>query len=211
LLPESIERLRKIDLNLFPTVDAGVRLGPCVGRVGKFICVGLNYSDHAVEAGAAVPSEPVLFMKATSAICGPNHDIVIPYGSEKSDWEVDLGVVIGRPAKYVTEKEALSHVVGYCLVNDLSERAFQLENTGQWVKGKSADTFGRIGPWLATSDEISNPQNLRLWLDVDQHCYQDGSTATMVFGVSVLSTCVTSYQKEEMSVSDLCREFGVSR
>ena len=153
--------------------------------MGKFICIGLNYSDHAAESGMAVPREPIVFMKATSAICGPNDDVVIPRGSEKTDWEVELGVVIGKPAKYVTQTEALSHVAGYCVINDLSERAFQLEGTGQWVKGKSADTFGPIGPWLVTTDEIPDPQNLAMWLEVDGHRYQDGSTHTMIFGVAL--------------------------
>jgi 2-keto-4-pentenoate hydratase/2-oxohepta-3-ene-1,7-dioic acid hydratase in catechol pathway len=196
LLPESIEHLRKFDLSRLPIVDSTVRLGPCVGRVGKFICVGLNYSDHAAEAGQPVPREPVLFMKATSAICGPNDEIVIPNGSEKADWEVELGVIIGKPAKHVTEDEAPSHVAGYCVINDISERAFQLEGTGQWTKGKSADTFGPIGPWLVTSDEIPDPQNLRLWLEVDQHRYQDGLTATMIFSVA----CLVSYVSRFMSL-----------
>ncbi|HTE91295.1 MAG TPA: fumarylacetoacetate hydrolase family protein [Terriglobales bacterium] len=193
LLPQSMERLKKADLSVLPRVDAKVRIGPCVGHVGKFICVGLNYADHAAEAGAAVPSEPVLFMKATSAICGPNDDIVIPCGSEKTDWEVELGVIIGKPAKYVEEKDALSHVAGYCVINDLSERRFQLEGTGQWVKGKSADTFGPVGPWLVTRDEIPDPQNLQLWLEVNGHRYQNGSTATMVFGVAHLVSYISRF------------------
>ena len=153
LLPESLNQLSKIDLSTLPRVPGKPRIGPCVGNVGKFICIGLNYSDHAAESGLAVPAEPVLFMKATSSICGPDDNVVIPRGSKKTDWEVELGVVIGKPAKYVSEDDALSHVAGYCVVNDLSERAFQLEGTGQWVKGKSADTFGPIGPWLVTADE----------------------------------------------------------
>jgi 2-keto-4-pentenoate hydratase/2-oxohepta-3-ene-1,7-dioic acid hydratase in catechol pathway len=193
LLPQSMERLKKADLSVLSRVDAKVRIGPCVGHVGKFICVGLNYADHAAEAGAAVPSEPVLFMKATSAICGPNDDVVIPRGSEKTDWEVELGVVIGKPAKYVEEKDALSHVAGYCVVNDLSERRFQLEGTGQWVKGKSADTFGPIGPWLVTRDEVPDPQKLLLWLEVNGHRYQNGSTATMVFGVANLVSYISRF------------------
>ena len=172
LLPDSLDRLRELEPSTLPRVEGDVRLGPCVGGVGKFICIGLNYSDHAAESGMAVPAEPILFMKATSAICGPNDDIVIPRGSQKTDWEVELGVVIGKPAKYVTEADALSHVAGYCVVNDLSERAFQLEGTGQWVKGKSADTFGPIGPWLVTTDEVPDPQNLDLWLEVDGRTYQ---------------------------------------
>jgi 2-keto-4-pentenoate hydratase/2-oxohepta-3-ene-1,7-dioic acid hydratase in catechol pathway len=158
LLPESLQRLRVIDPAMLRRVERGVRLGPCVGRTGKFICIGLNYSDHAAESGMPVPAEPILFMKATSAISGPNDPVVIPRGSQKTDWEVELGVVIGKPAKHVAEPEALSHVAGYCVVNDLSERAFQLEGTGQWVKGKSADTFGPIGPWLVTTDEVPDPR-----------------------------------------------------
>jgi 2-keto-4-pentenoate hydratase/2-oxohepta-3-ene-1,7-dioic acid hydratase in catechol pathway len=161
--------------------------------VGKFVCIGLNYSDHAAEAGMKVPSEPIIFMKATSAICGPNDDVVVPRGSTKMDWEVELGVVIGTAAKYVSEADAMAHVAGYCVVNDLSERAFQLEGTGQWVKGKSADTFGPIGPWLVTADEIPDPQNLRLWLEVDGHRYQNGSTRTMIFGVRNLVSYVSRF------------------
>jgi 2-keto-4-pentenoate hydratase/2-oxohepta-3-ene-1,7-dioic acid hydratase in catechol pathway len=193
LLPESIHKLRNLDLSLLPVVQGRPRIGPCVGSVGKFICIGLNYADHAKEAGAAVPVEPVIFMKATSAICGPDDDIVIPRGSKKTDWEVELGVVIGKPAKYVEEADALSHIAGYCLVNDISERAFQMEGTGQWVKGKSADTFGPIGPWLVTADEISDPQNLEMWLEVDGHRYQNGSTRTMVFGVAYLISYVSRF------------------
>jgi 2-keto-4-pentenoate hydratase/2-oxohepta-3-ene-1,7-dioic acid hydratase in catechol pathway len=193
LLPESIHKLRNLDLSLLPVVQGRPRIGPCVGSVGKFICIGLNYADHAKEAGAAVPVEPVIFMKATSAICGPDDDIVIPRGSKKTDWEVELGVVIGKPAKYVEEADALSHIAGYCLVNDISERAFQMEGTGQWVKGKSADTFGPIGPWLVTPDEIPDPQNLEMWLEVDGHRYQNGSTRTMVFGVAHLISYVSRF------------------
>jgi 2,4-didehydro-3-deoxy-L-rhamnonate hydrolase len=193
LLPESLDSLRRIDLHTLPLVDGTPRLGPCVGAVGKFLCIGLNYSDHAAESGMAVPAEPVLFMKATSAICGPDDDVIIPRGSQKTDWEVELGVVIGKEAKYVREEDALSHVAGYCVVNDLSERAFQLEGTGQWVKGKSADTFGPIGPWLVTADEIPDPQNLHLWLEVDGHRYQNGSTATMVFGVAHLVSYLSRF------------------
>jgi 2-keto-4-pentenoate hydratase/2-oxohepta-3-ene-1,7-dioic acid hydratase in catechol pathway len=186
LLPDSLEGLRQMDLHTLPLVAGSPRLGPCIGSVGKFLCIGLNYSDHAAESGMAVPAEPVLFMKATSAICGPNDNVVIPRGSQKTDWEVELGVVIGKETRYVSEEDALSHVAGYCVVNDLSERAFQLEGTGQWVKGKSADTFGPIGPWLVTADEVPDPQSLKLWLDVDGHRYQNGSTSTMVFGVAHL-------------------------
>src|SRR5262245_49688597 len=163
LLPASLERLRGIDPNTLPRVAGTPRLGPCVGQVGKFICAGLNYSDHAKESGMPVPPEPIIFMKATSCISGPNDDIVLPRGSLKTDWEVELGVVIGKAAKYVTEAEAMDHVAGYCVVHDVSERAYQLEGTGQWVKGKSADTFGPIGPWVVTTDEVSNWNGLDLW------------------------------------------------
>ena len=193
LLPASIERLRKIDPADLPPVAGTPRIGACIGGVGKFICIGLNYSDHAAESGMAVPAEPVVFMKATSSICGPYDDVIIPRGSEKTDWEVELGVVIGKEARYVTEEEALSHVAGYCVVNDVSERAFQLEGTGQWVKGKSADTFGPIGPWLVSSDEVSDPQALNLWLEVDGHRYQNGSTSTMAFGVAHLISYLSRF------------------
>ena len=193
LLPASLARLRSLDLSTLPLVESKPRIGPCVGAVGKFICIGLNYSDHAAESGMAVPAEPVLFMKATSAIMGPNDDVVIPRGSQKTDWEVELGVVIGTPAKYVSEQDALSHVAGYCVVNDLSERAFQMEGTGQWVKGKSADTFGPIGPWLVTADEVPDPQALALWLEIDGHRFQNGSTSTMVFTVAKLVSYVSNY------------------
>jgi 2-keto-4-pentenoate hydratase/2-oxohepta-3-ene-1,7-dioic acid hydratase in catechol pathway len=176
-----------------PLVAGSPRIGACVAGVGKFICIGLNYSDHAAESGMAVPVEPVVFMKATSAICGPYDDVMIPRGGEKTDWEVELGVVIGKEARYVTEQEALSHVAGYCVVNDVSERAFQLEGTGQWVKGKSADTFGPIGPWLVTTEEVPDPQALNLWLEVDGHRYQNGSTATMVFGVAHLVSYLSRF------------------
>jgi 2-keto-4-pentenoate hydratase/2-oxohepta-3-ene-1,7-dioic acid hydratase in catechol pathway len=190
---DSIGRLRDLDPSTLRRVDDGVRLGPCVGDVGKFICIGLNYSDHAAESGMAVPVEPILFMKATSAICGPNDGILIPRGSQKTDWEVELGVVIGTPARYVSEAEALSHVAGYCVVNDLSERAFQLEGTGQWVKGKSADTFGPIGPWLVTSDEVPNPQNLELWLEIDGRTYQRSTTKHMIFSVARLISYISTF------------------
>jgi len=193
LVPESVAELRKIDPKKLPPVSGTPRIGACVGGVGKFICIGLNYSDHAAESGMAVPSEPVVFMKATSAICGPYDDVMIPRGSEKTDWEVELGVVIGKEARYVTEQEALSYVAGYCVVNDVSERAFQLEGTGQWVKGKSADTFGPIGPWLVTADEVGDPQKLGLWLEVDGHRYQNGSTSTMVFGVAYLVSYLSRF------------------
>jgi 2-keto-4-pentenoate hydratase/2-oxohepta-3-ene-1,7-dioic acid hydratase in catechol pathway len=198
LLPESLERLRKINPKELPLIAGTPRIGACVGGVGKFICIGLNYSDHAAESGMAVPAEPVVFMKATSAICGPFDDVIIPRGSEKTDWEVELGVVIGKEARYVTEGDALSHVAGYCVVNDVSERAFQLEGTGQWVKGKSADTFGPIGPWLVTTDEVPDPQTLRLWLEVDGHRYQDGSTATIVFGVAHLISYLSRFMSLQL-------------
>jgi 2-keto-4-pentenoate hydratase/2-oxohepta-3-ene-1,7-dioic acid hydratase in catechol pathway len=193
LLPEAIERLKAIDVAKLPRANEPVRLGPCVGKVGKFICIGLNYSDHAAESGMAVPREPIMFMKATSAIMGPNDDVVIPRGSEKTDWEVELGVVIGKPAKYATQDEAMSHVAGYCVINDLSERAFQLEGTGQWVKGKSADTFGPIGPWMVTKDEVADPQNLGMWLEIDGKRQQDGSTRTMIFGVAHLVSYISKF------------------
>jgi 2-keto-4-pentenoate hydratase/2-oxohepta-3-ene-1,7-dioic acid hydratase in catechol pathway len=193
LLPDSIERLRKVDPSTLPVVNGTPRIGPCVGQVGKFICVGLNYSDHAAESGMAVPAEPILFMKATSSIVGPDDDIVLPRGSQKTDWEVELGVVIGKPGKYVSEGESLSHVAGYCVVHDISERAYQLEGTGQWVKGKSADTFGPIGPWLVTADVVANPGDLRLWLDVDGTRRQDGSTKTLIFGVQYLVSYISRF------------------
>jgi 2-keto-4-pentenoate hydratase/2-oxohepta-3-ene-1,7-dioic acid hydratase in catechol pathway len=193
LLPQNLERLRALDPKTLPPVEGTPRIGPCVGGVGKFVCVGLNYSDHAAESGLPVPSEPVLFMKATSAICGPNDDVEIPRGSEKTDWEVELGIVIGTPAKYVSEADALSHVAGYCVVNDVSERAFQIERGGQWDKGKGCDTFGPIGPWLVTADEVPDPQGLHMWLEVDGHRYQDGSTRTMVFGVAHLVHYISQF------------------
>ncbi len=193
LLPASLERLRKLDPATLPRVDGSPRIGPCVAGVGKFICVGLNYSDHAAESGMKVPAEPIIFMKATSAIVGPNDDVAIPRGSEKTDWEVELGVVIGKPAKYVAQGDAMAHVAGYCVVHDVSERAFQLEGTGQWVKGKSADTFGPIGPWLVTPDEVTDCSNLDMWLDVDGKRYQTGNTNTMVFDVPYLISYLSRF------------------
>ena len=193
LAPDSLARIRAIDPATLPLVSGHPRLGPCVGRVGKFLAIGLNYSDHAAESNMPVPKEPVLFMKATSCICGPNDDIVIPRGAQKVDWEVELGIVIGRDAKYVSEADALSHVAGYCVVHDVSERSFQLEGTGQWTKGKSADTFGPLGPWLVTADEITDPQDLDLWLDVNGERRQTGSTKTMVFGVAHLVSYLSRY------------------
>jgi 2,4-diketo-3-deoxy-L-fuconate hydrolase len=190
---ERLDRLRQVNPAALPRVDPGVRLGPCVGAVGKFLCIGLNYSDHAAESGMAVPAEPILFMKATSAIMGPNDNVQIPRGSQKTDWEVELGVVIGTTAKNVGEADAMSHVAGYCVVNDLSERAFQLEGTGQWVKGKSADTFGPIGPWLVTADEVPDPQELELWLEVDGRTFQRGTTGKMIFGVAFLVSYISRF------------------
>jgi 2-keto-4-pentenoate hydratase/2-oxohepta-3-ene-1,7-dioic acid hydratase in catechol pathway len=196
LSPEGLASLRAIDPAGLPLVEGRPRFGPCVNGVGKFMCIGLNYSDHAAESGMQVPSEPVLFMKATSAISGPNDDIVIPRNSVKTDWEVELGVVIGKTAKYVPIERALEHVAGYCVVNDLSERTFQLEMSGQWVKGKSCDSFGPIGPWLVTSDEVPDPQDLPMWLEVNGHRYQNGNTRTMIFGVAE----VVSYLSRFMSL-----------
>ena len=193
LSPESLNRIGAIDSSSLPLVAGTHRIGPCVGRVGKFICIGLNYSDHAAESGMKVPTEPVVFMKATSAVCGPNDNVIIPRNSVKTDWEVELGVVIGTEAKYVDESKALDYVAGYCVVNDLSERAFQLEGTGQWVKGKSADTFGPIGPWLVTKDEVPDPQNLNMWLKVNAHQFQNGTTKTMVFGVAHIVSYLTRF------------------
>jgi ureidoglycolate lyase len=182
----SLARLRDVDPSTLPAVGGQPRIGPCVGRVGKFVCIGLNYADHAAESGLAVPTEPVVFNKWTSAICGPNDDIEIPRGSGKTDWEVELGVVIGKPAKYIDEANALDYVAGYCIVNDISEREWQIERGGQWDKGKGFDTFGPLGPWLVTRDEVPDPQALDLWLEVDGHRYQNGNTRTMVFGVAKL-------------------------
>lgn len=193
LLPASLDRIRKTDPSTLPRVDGTPRIGPCVAGVGKFVCVGLNYSDHAAESGMAVPKEPIIFMKATSSIVGPNDDVEIPRGSEKTDWEVELGVVIGQTAKYVTEADAMTHVAGYCVVHDVSERAFQLEGTGQWVKGKSADTFGPIGPWLVTTDEVPDPHNLDLWLELDGKRVQNGNTRTMVFNVPYLVSYLSRF------------------
>jgi 2-keto-4-pentenoate hydratase/2-oxohepta-3-ene-1,7-dioic acid hydratase in catechol pathway len=192
----SLERLAAINPNSLPLVPGTHRIGPCVSQTGKFICIGLNYSDHAAETGNPAPAEPVVFMKATSAICGPNDNVVIPRHSKKTDWEVELGVVIGSHAKYTAEANALQHVAGYCVVNDLSERAFQLESTGQWTKGKSADTFGPIGPWLVTKDEVPDPQNLKMWLKVNDHQYQNGTTKTMIFTVAH----IVSYLSRFMSL-----------
>lgn len=186
LYPDSLKRLSDADIEALPVVEGNPRLGPPIAGTGKFICIGLNYADHAAESGLAVPSEPVVFMKATSAICGANDPIIIPRGSQKTDWEVELAVVIGKPAKYVSEAEAMDHVAGYAVANDVSERAFQIEREGQWTKGKSCDNFGQIGPWLVTRDEVADPQNLPMWLKVNGETMQDGSTSTMVYGVAYL-------------------------
>jgi len=193
LLPETLEKLAHLDLSLLPTVDGNPRIGACVNGVGKFICIGLNYSDHAEETGATVPSEPLIFAKFSSAICGPNDPVIIPKGSTKTDWEVELGVVIGKPAKHVSEADALDHVAGYCVINDVSEREYQLERQGQWVKGKSCDNFAPMGPYLVTTDEVPDPQNLAMWLEVDGHRYQDGNTQTMVYGVAHLVSYLSQF------------------
>jgi 2-keto-4-pentenoate hydratase/2-oxohepta-3-ene-1,7-dioic acid hydratase in catechol pathway len=184
--PAALARLGDLDPAGLPEVSGDPRLGPPVAGTGKFICIGLNYADHAAESGMDVPPEPVIFMKATSAICGPNDPIVIPRGSQKTDWEVELAVIIGKRAKYVTEAEAMSHVAGFAVTNDVSERAFQTERAGQWTKGKSCDNFGQIGPWLVTPDEIADPQDLPMWLKVNGETMQDGSTRTMVYQVPFL-------------------------
>ena len=193
LSDEGLARLATLDAGTLPLVPASTRLGPCVGRTGKFICIGLNYSDHAAETGAKVPSEPIIFMKATSAIVGPDDPIVIPRGSEKTDWEVELAVIIGTRAKYVSEAEALSHVAGYAVANDVSERAFQAERQGQWTKGKSCDNFGQLGPWLVTRDEVPDPQDLSMWCRVNGESMQDGTTRTMVYGVAHLVSYLSQF------------------
>jgi 2-keto-4-pentenoate hydratase/2-oxohepta-3-ene-1,7-dioic acid hydratase in catechol pathway len=193
LSPASLNKLVGLNLDSLPLVDAGTRIGPCIGRVGKFIAIGLNYSEHAAETGAKIPDEPVMFMKATSCINGPFDDIIIPRGSKKTDWEVELGVVIGTKTKYVAEADALNHVAGYCTVHDVSEREFQIERGGTWDKGKGCDTFGPIGPWLVTKDEVPNPQNLALWLEVDGHRYQNGNTRTMIFPVAKLVSYLSQF------------------
>ncbi|MCS2171497.1 fumarylacetoacetate hydrolase family protein [Scandinavium sp. TWS1a] len=193
LSPEILAHLASLSSDELPLVEGNPRLGSCIGGSRKFICVGLNYSDHAAETNAVVPPEPILFMKSPHAIVGPNDEVEIPRGSQKTDWEVELGVVIGKKAKYVSEAEAMEHIAGYCVINDLSERAFQIERQGQWVKGKSCDTFGPTGPWLVTTDEIPDPQNLNMWLEVDGHRYQQGSTATMVYGVRYLIAYISQF------------------
>ena len=191
--PDALARLQGLDPTTLPQVEGSPRLGPCVGQIGKLICIGLNYSDHAAESGMAVPAEPVIFLKANSSISGPDDDVVVPRGSLKTDWEVELGVVIGTGGKYIEEADALDHVAGYCVVNDVSERAHQLESTGQWVKGKSADSFGPVGPWMVTKDEVADPQTLDLWLEVNGQRRQDGNTRTMVFDVVHLVSYVSRY------------------
>ncbi len=189
----SIDKLRALDLSSLPQVDAGTRLGACVANVGKLVCVGLNYSDHAAESGLEVPPEPVLFFKATSAIVGPNDAIEIPKGSESTDWEVEFAIVIGKDGKYIEESNALQHIAGYCVVNDVSERDFQIKRSGQWVKGKSADTFGPMGPWMVTRDEIADPQTLDMFLDVNGESMQRGSTSTMVYQVPFLVSYISQF------------------
>ncbi len=196
VLAHDLDKIRQTDLNLLPLIDAGVRIGACVGKIGKFICIGLNYSDHAAETGVDVPAEPIIFNKWTSAVVGPNDDVEIPLNSVKTDWEVELGVVIGQSGRYITKQQAMDYVAGYCVINDVSERHFQLEGTGTWDKGKGNDTFGPIGPWLVTKDEITDPQNLNLWLEVDGHRYQNGNTRTMVFDVAT----IVSYLSQFMSL-----------
>jgi 2-keto-4-pentenoate hydratase/2-oxohepta-3-ene-1,7-dioic acid hydratase in catechol pathway len=185
--------IRAADPAKLPVVDAATRLGPCVAGTGKFICIGLNYSDHAAETGATVPPEPIIFMKATSAIVGPNDPIIIPRGSEKTDWEVELAVIIGTKAKYVSVEDAFDYVAGYAITNDVSERAFQTERSGQWTKGKSCDNFGQIGPWLVTRDEVADPQDLPMWLTVNGEKVQNGSTRTMVYGVAYLVSYLSQF------------------
>jgi len=197
LLPEGLEKIAALNVSDLPVIEGSPRLGACVGNIGKFMCIGLNYTDHAAESGMPVPEEPILFAKFNSAISGPNDDVIMPRGSTKLDWEVEFGIVIGSKTKYISESQALEHIAGYCVINDVSERAYQLDGTGQWVKGKACDSFGPIGPWLVTKDEISDPQNLRLWLEVNGTRYQDGNTSTMIFSaahiVSYLSNLFTLY------------------
>ena len=194
---DALAKLNAVDVSSLPEVAADTRIGPCVGSVGKFVCIGLNYSDHAAETGNPIPKEPIVFMKATTAICGPDDDVEIPRGSVKTDWEVELGVVIGKRAKYVSKEDAVSHVAGYCTINDVSERAFQSERSGQWVKGKSHDTFGPIGPWLVTRDEMPDTSNLPMWLEVDGHRYQNGTTATMIFDVATIISHLSEFMTLE--------------
>ena len=192
LTPEGLARIAVLDLSALPVVTVD-RIGPCVGQVGKFLCIGLNYADHAAESGLPIPEEPVIFTKTTSSIIGPDDDIQIPRGSTKTDWEVELGIVIGKGGVYIDEADAMDHVAGYCVINDVSEREFQIERGGTWDKGKGCDTFGPIGPWLVTRDEVPDPQALSMWLEVDGHRYQDGSTATMIFPVRTLVSYVSQF------------------
>ena len=192
LTPEGLARIAALDPAQLPAVTVD-RIGPCVGQVGKFLCIGLNYADHAAESGLPIPEEPVIFTKTTSSIVGPDDDIQIPRGSTKTDWEVELGIVIGKGGVYIDEADAMDHVAGYCVINDVSEREFQIERGGTWDKGKGCDTFGPIGPWLVTRDEVPDPQALSMWLEVDGHRYQDGSTATMIFPVRVLVSYVSQF------------------
>jgi ureidoglycolate lyase len=196
LSPQSIARLQDIDPSTLPLVEGSPRIGACVGQVGKFICIGLNYADHAAETGAAIPAEPVVFSKWTSAIVGPDDNVEIPRNSRKTDWEVELGVVIGKGGRYISESDALEHVAGYCVINDVSEREFQLELGGTWDKGKGCDTFGPLGPWLVTRDEIADPHQLDLWLEVDGKRYQNGNTRTMIFQIPK----IISYLSQFMSL-----------
>ena len=192
---ENLSSIMNKDLSVLPKVEKVDSIAPCVCKksIGKFICIGLNYSDHAEETGMEVPPEPIMFFKATSAVIGPNDDVIIPKKSHKSDWEVELGIVIGKEAKYISEEQSQGHIAGYCVVNDLSERAFQLEHSGQWVKGKSCDTFGPIGPYLVTKDEVSDPQNLKLWLELNGEKMQNGSTKTMFYGVNFLISYISQF------------------
>lgn len=197
LSPESIARLQQVDLTTLPKIDPSKRIGACISNVGKLVCIGLNYSDHAEEAGMAIPNEPIVFMKATSAICGPYDVLEIPKGSTKTDWEVELGVVIGSRAKYITEDEVDLYIAGYCVANDLSEREFQLERLGSWDKGKSHDTFAPLGPYLVTKDEICDPQNLALWTKVNGNRVQSGNTATMVFSLKQIIAYLSRFMTLE--------------
>ena len=197
LSDQALERLRAIDIHSLPLVNSSERIGPCIGQVGKVVCIGLNYSDHAAEAGMDLPTEPVLFMKATSAICGPNDPIQIPRGAEKTDWEVELAIVIGKKTKYISEEESMDHIAGFCLANDLSERAFQLERLGSWDKGKSHDSFAPIGPYLVTKDEIVDPQNLTMFTDINGERFQNGNTNTMVFDVKTIVAYLSQFMTLE--------------
>jgi 2,4-diketo-3-deoxy-L-fuconate hydrolase len=196
VLAHELDKIRGLDLETLPLVEEGVRYGACVGNIGKFICIGLNYSDHAAETGAAIPEEPIVFNKWTSAIVGPNDDVEIPRNSKKTDWEVELGVVIGKDGRYIDKADAMDYVAGYCVINDVSEREYQIERGGTWDKGKGCDTFGPIGPWLVTRDEIANPHQLHMWLEVDGKRYQDGNTNTMIFDVPT----IISYLSQFMSL-----------